>query len=421
MLDQSHRTKRPIPRWAHRRHLVQSVVLCLFFLLPIPIPGIPVLDHGLLKIDCRDWHIYLFGSVVGHGQLHLALLGMLLLLFSIALLVALYGKVFCGWLCPQNIFYEAFSAVQKRLKKRFPQYRRSSKGQQAVELAMAALCGGAIVRTAISYFDHANPAIASVLGSALFAFFVWDTAFLKHKFCKNACPYAYLQQALTDKNSLHVVWDKERDNKPCHVCRACVEACYVDLDIRKQTFHIDCTMCGACLDACNRVYHRRGEPPLLQFAFGNKKHQWWGINTGRKWLLVFGFICASTLLFWTVQTRPMSVMRVDYPMSGTKEQLPFNFEGKRSNYFIIKIRNLGRESKEYQIRILGDRFKIVQFDNLEAVSRVKGLQEGMSRVIVQYQEEPKKMPAIDLLTIEVVETGNEKELVVGRRELYFKP
>ncbi len=328
-------------KFARRRHVLQALVLLLFLVAPHPV-SIVGLEHGLLSFDFGDRRIYFFGLVLVPGLFHIFFLGLMLPLFALCVSASFYSKVFCGWVCPQNIFFELFDGVARALKKRSPRFRRSLKAQKFLDLTLAVGWGLAIAWTTTCYFVEADPIFYAAAFTAIFLFFVFDTHYLKHKFCKSACPYALIQKSFQDPHSLHVVWEK-REGSPCGTCHACEKACYVDLDIKKTPFDIDCTMCGACVDACSHVYSRKEEGPVLTF----------GSIPGRspqKIIVGCSFVLFLALFAWAIWSRPIATFRIDYPPSGTQFE-PFIVDGRETNRYRMRIRNMTDATLTYQLQV----------------------------------------------------------------------
>ncbi|NCF71161.1 MAG: 4Fe-4S binding protein [Chlamydiales bacterium] len=256
--------------WQKRRYLSQFLVLFTFFLLPTPLPFLG-LDKGLLKLDFNEWLIHFLAVPLPKELFYLFFLAILLVLVSLFVYSAIYGKFFCGWICPQNIYFEFLENVHKKLRKRFPFYRKSPKYQKGLDLTLTVIFASLTSWNINRYFLGLAPIFQAYITIAPFIFFVLLVHVFKHRFCQNACPIAIFQKSLQDEKSLHISYDKNRKDKPCGVCYACEKACYVNIDIKQTPFHIDCTLCGACVDACSQVYRKKSEESLLSFSFESQK------------------------------------------------------------------------------------------------------------------------------------------------------
>jgi hypothetical protein len=261
--------RKKISFWKKRRYLTQLSVLFIFFLLPTPLP-VSSLKQGLLRLDFDHWIIYFMGVPLPRELFYLFFLSLLLLMLALFVFSAVYGKVFCGWVCPQNSYFEFLENIHKAIKKRFPLYRKSQLLQKTLDFTLTCIFAGITSWNINRYFVGLNPIFQSYIIIFPFLFFLLLVHFFKHKFCKNACPLGIFQNSLQDNLSLHISYDAKRQNKPCGVCYACEKACYVNIDIKKPFFQPDCTLCGACIDACSQVYKNKKSSPLLGFSFKKK-------------------------------------------------------------------------------------------------------------------------------------------------------
>lgn len=403
-------------KWAKSRHVVQLFVLLVFFILPKPIPFISGLESGILRFDFAAWQIHFFGITLVPGTLHIFYLAFIIPLFALAVISSLYSKIFCGWICPQNIFYEMFEAVHNLLRKKFPSYRKSPKLQDFCDFSMAVIWGALITWTADSYFVGAQSKLHFVMMSALFIFFVFDTHWLKHDFCKNACPYAHLQKSFQRGNSLHVAWE-DRPGNNCGICTACEKACYVDINVREAPFHHDCTMCGACIDACNKVFSRRPEPSLLQFEFEEGKKNYGGINTWPKLFICIAFALFLAYFTWMVINRPQASFRIDYPVGGTEKQLPAVVDGYDINYFTVRVRSMSDEHEEFRLELLSDGYEIHWIDCAECVQTLDPFTKGQAEVIIRRPVDD-TAPTLDIIYLQLRRLRDNS--IIGGQEVYFK-
>jgi polyferredoxin len=380
--------------WAQRRHLSQVIVTLLFILGPLPLPFVPGLEHGLLKVDFELWRVHFFGLTLVPGIMHILALGLILVLFAIAVMASLYGKVFCGWICPQNINFELFDWVHTQLRKRYPRYRKSKRMQKATDFGMALTVASLVTWVANGYFIGASPIFTTAMSIFLMAFVVLEAHYLKHDFCRNACPYAFLQQSFADTNSLHVRYEPNRPGAPCGVCTACEKACYVDIDIKKQHFDIDCTLCGACVDACAQVYSKSTEPPLLTFEFGTVERQketrfnFLGVNDWRKVAIASGFLFYCGLFVFAILSRPTVSFRVDYPLGGGRDStmMPYIENGKHTNKFTLRLNSLEAAEAQYRME-LDPAYRIIWEDDPSVLARVPAFDKLKLRFKVQYEGE----------------------------------
>jgi hypothetical protein len=335
--------KRQLSPWTRRRHRVHLFVLLIYFILPFP---------PLLHFNCETWQIHFFGTILVPGQFHIIALAIIFLCFSLVVSATFLGKVFCGWVCPQNIFIELLEAIQQQIKRRFPSYRKSIYFQRIIEFIFALSISILLAQTFLLYFTAANPIFLAACYGFIVLFFTYDIAILKHNFCKSACPYGLLQHSLTEKDSLHIVYEK-RDSHPCQSCHACEKACYVDLDIKKQPQHMDCTLCGACVDACAWVFSKKPTTPLLSFSKGKKSSH----SLGKKMIFILFIAYTVTFIYLWIE-RPTYSFYLFAPTGNVSQQLPYQENGTTYNTYWLRLNNLCADTQEYSFLVTNEKLEI---------------------------------------------------------------
>lgn len=345
-MNMKSRIQKKRPFWGQKRFLSQIFIIFLFFFFPQPLP-FKGLEKGTLSLDFDTVHMHFFSFTLPREHFYLfftaGMLGLLILLF----LAVVYGKVFCGWICPQNTYFELLQKMHQRIKKNYPAYRRSERMQKALDLSITVLLASLTSWNLNRYFYGAHWIFTGYITITCFSFFILLVHFLKHRFCKSACPYAIVQAAMQDKGALHVIWEDRPGNK-CDSCTACVKACYVDLDIKKTPFHRDCTHCGACIDACENVYRNREEPALLKYAFADQEaskspFKWIGVNTTMKAFITILMFSMTLTHMYLFAIRPMEVFSV-------RHSLEKNLPGK-SNLYDIDLKNLSEVERHFNISV----------------------------------------------------------------------
>ena len=244
-------------RFLRRRQVVGYALIALFVVLPF-------LGVDLRFIDATD-------------GLPLMLLGLTVAL-SVFLLTALFGRVWCGWGCPQTVYLElVFRPIERWLGvgKR-PVLRWSIFAVLSVLLSnvfLAYFVGVERLGTWVlgSPLDHVGGFLVVVGVAALMLF---DFGYFREQMCIVACPYGRLQSVLLDKQSLIVGYDVTRGEPraklkkrlpvlqargDCIDCGACVRTCPTGIDIR-QGLQMECIGCAQCIDACDDVMDRIEKP-----------------------------------------------------------------------------------------------------------------------------------------------------------------
>lgn len=282
------------------RTLVSILYLAIFFLLPfLKIHGEPLF---LFNIPERKFII--FGFIFWPQDFFLFAMAMLSFLVFIIFFTVIYGRVFCGWACPQTVFMEMiFRRIEYWIEGTAEQQRKLNKqawnrekilkksAKHIVFYAVSFLIGNTFLAYIIGVdelFKIVQEPLSEniVLFIAMIGFsaaFYAVFAFLREMICLFACPYGRLQGVLLDKHSIVVAYDYKRgeprghlkheqvqeNNGDCIDCHLCVKVCPTGIDIRNGT-QLECVNCTACIDACNSVMEKIHKPKgLIRYASEN--------------------------------------------------------------------------------------------------------------------------------------------------------
>ncbi len=267
-------------------HRVSGVLLqIILFATPWLIIG----GHPAILIDLPHRRLFLFGQIFGATDtIFLVILG-LFLAFSLFFLTALFGRLWCGYLCPQTVFLEEWvrrieiwiegERGQRKARDQAPlsfdkAWRKAAKWSAFLALAFV------VSMTLVSYFAPARELWTGAAGSVSYGFVLaftgvlyWDFAWFREQLCNFLCPYARFQGALTDDHSLVIAYDDKRGeprmNKgggACIDCNKCVVVCPAGIDIR-DGYQLECIACARCIDACESVMAKRHTlPSLVQYT-----------------------------------------------------------------------------------------------------------------------------------------------------------
>lgn len=294
--------KKPGGKYHQRRILVTIILLAIFFAGPfIRIGGQP-----MLLLNFFDRKFVILGQVFWPQDFFLLALTLITLFVFIILFTVAFGRVWCGWACPQTLFMEMVfrkieywiegdAQAQRRLNQQSLNadkfLKKTAKHVIFIAIsiiiahtAMAYLIGIdetlAIVQT--SPFEHLSGFIGIV---AFTAVFYGVFAKFREQACIAVCPYGRLQGVLLTKESLVVAYDwlrgeprgklKKKNAAPvekagdCIDCKLCVHVCPTGIDIRNGT-QLECVNCTACMDACDEVMLKINKPTgLIRFASYN--------------------------------------------------------------------------------------------------------------------------------------------------------
>ena len=261
-------------------HKLRKRVHLLCFLAFLALPFLNV-----IRFDIPKERFYFAGYELWINEFAIIFFAMMFLMFLVVASSVFYGRVYCGYMCPQMIFSDASVAIEtwlrKRVTRKFPQWKapvreRASRGLFYVMLALGSVFLAFIF---ICYFVDPNDlwhrlaaldihTAAGISGAAVTLVTFLDFTLVRHRFCTTVCPYGYLQGLLGDGNTLLVHYRDETHE--CIECKKCVRVCPMEIDIRKSPFQIECIHCAECVDACEEVMSRLKKPTLIHYAWGEK-------------------------------------------------------------------------------------------------------------------------------------------------------
>lgn len=294
--------KRPGGKFYNWRKWVSYTLLVLLFSAPfIKIGGEPLL---LLNIIERKFVI--LGRVFWPQDTHLFLIAMITLVVFIIVFTVVYGRIFCGWICPQTIFMElVFRRIEYWIEGDHTHQRKLNNGpwtpekirkkllKQAIFLFISFLIANIFLAYIIGsealiaiITDPPSEHVGGLIGMIVFSLIFYGVfAQLREQVCTTICPYGRLQGVLLDRDSIVIAYDKVRgegrakfrkgEDRPalgkgdCIDCNACVVVCPTGIDIRNGT-QLECVNCTACIDACDSIMDSIGYPKgLIRYASEN--------------------------------------------------------------------------------------------------------------------------------------------------------
>jgi cytochrome c oxidase accessory protein FixG len=283
--------KGPYYKW---RSWVSYVYLVIFFAGPF----IRIKGQHLLLLNVIDRQFVLLGQVFWPQDIFLFMLASLVFLVCIVLFTIAFGRIFCGWICPQTIFMEmVFRKIEiwiegsptKRKKLDASPWDKEKVIKKCSKHAIFIFISFLISNTFLAYIIGSESLIKIVTESVsahlvgFISIWVFTVVFylvysrVREQVCTLFCPYGRLQGVMIDEHTLVVAYDDVRgeprgklDRKAdplktkgdCVDCGLCVDVCPTGIDIRKGT-QLECINCTACIDVCNEVMDKIHKPNNL--------------------------------------------------------------------------------------------------------------------------------------------------------------
>jgi cytochrome c oxidase accessory protein FixG len=349
-------------RFLTRRKWVGYALIALFVLLPrIRIGGRPA-----LLIDLVSREVDVMGAVFRPSDgFVLALLGIAIVI-AVFLVTALWGRVWCGWGCPQTVYLEhVFRPIERRLK-----------NHVVLRWIVYAGLAFALSNVFLAYFVGTNRLETWVFesplqhlfgfGTVMFvsALMLADFGWFREQMCIVTCPYGRLQSVLLDRQSLIVGYDAARgeprgklkkklpvvQHGDCVDCAACVVTCPTGIDIRNG-LQMECVGCAQCIDACDTVMDKLGRKRGLIRYTSQDELAGKPRKLARSRTMVYPALLALAvgLLTWQLLERTGTEIWVDRIQGPAFVELP---DGRISSQARIKIENQSDEARGYNLSLV---------------------------------------------------------------------
>lgn len=291
--------RKPRGKYTNYRTIVAYFLLAVFFILPfLKINGNPV-----LLLNVIDRQFFIFGQPFFPQDFFILALGAITSIVFIILFTVVFGRIFCGWICPQTIFLEMiFRKIDyliegdrnKQMKLDRQEWNSEKIWKRSLKWSIFLIISLIITHWMFMYivgyqevfnmvkegpFNNFTSFLVMIVFTAAFYFtFAW----FREQVCTLVCPYGRLQGVLIDKQTINVYYDFKRGEKrskwrkgedrkaqgkgDCIDCNQCVVVCPTGIDIRNGQ-QLECVNCTACIDACDEVMVKVGLPTgLIRYA-----------------------------------------------------------------------------------------------------------------------------------------------------------
>ena len=399
--------KKPKGRLYNLRTWFSIFYLIVFFSLPF----IKVNDEPLFMLNILNRKFIIFGMVFWPQDFFIFGIAMLTFVVFVILFTVVFGRIFCGWACPQTIFMEMVfrkieywidgDAAQQKQLRAMP-WRQKKIIKRVLKFIIFFIISFIIANFFLAYLismdevlgyvrnpsAHVGTLISLLIFTTVFFFVYW---WFREQACIVVCPYGRLQGVLLDKNSIVVAYDHKRGEPrgkitkqskktvqeddckctdckgnggcsdlaakfeaytklgDCIDCMACVRVCPTGIDIRNGT-QLECVNCTACVDACDAIMTSVDRPKgLIRYASENS------ITNGVQLKLttrIKGYIAVLTLLLsllvFLLVSRTDLDARLMRTAGMTYTSLP---NGRISNLYNLKLANKTHKDIPFTLKL----------------------------------------------------------------------
>jgi cytochrome c oxidase accessory protein FixG len=362
------------------REVVSYLLLALLFAGPfIRIAGQPLL---LMNVIQRKFVI--FGKPFWPQDFYLLAFVMITAVLFVVLFTVIFGRVWCGWTCPQTIFMEmVFRRIEtwiegnpkKRKKLDEMPWNAQKIFKKTLKHSVFFLVSFFIANIFLAYIIGSDELISIITDPphehvvGLISILVFTSVFylvfakLREIVCIMICPYGRLQGVMLDENSVVVAYDDKRgeprgkirkkedqaDKGDCVDCRLCVDVCPTGIDIRNGT-QLECVNCTACIDACDQVMDKINKPKgLIRFDSKNNIDEGKGFKFTsriRTYLVILGILLVGLVVL--IGSRK-SVESHLYRPPG---MMPSLSDSVITNFYNLELINKTFDSIEFKLEVV---------------------------------------------------------------------
>lgn len=371
--------KKPFGKWFNKRLLFGYTLLAFLIMTPfIYINGEPMIMFNIIERKFT-----LFGKVFWPQDFYIFALAMIAGVIFIALFTLVFGRLFCGWACPQTVFMElVFRRIEYWIEGDWKHQQKFNKqpwnGEKIIKKASKHIIFGLIsffiANVFLAYIigykelflividnpaNHVGGLVAILIFSSLF---YGVFAFMREQVCTTVCPYGRLQGVLLDKDSMVITYDyirgesrakfKKNENREevgkgdCIDCKQCINVCPTGIDIRNGT-QLECVNCTACIDACDHIMKSIKKPKgLIRYASDQS------IKTGspfRFTLKAKAYSIVLVVLMGLISTLIVTRSSFDMNIKRTDGGIPYHRMGNGIYSNIYDINIINKSNEEYDI------------------------------------------------------------------------
>jgi len=392
------------------RQYVGYLLLCLLIIAPF----IKIAGEPLLLFNVVERKFVVFGSVFFPQDLHIFVFGMLIAMVCVALFTVVYGRIWCGWACPQTIFMELiFRRIEYWIEGDANQQRNLAKEALTVQKLIKKIVKHGLFLI-ISFFianiflayiigadelieiitDPINKHIGGLISISLFTLVFYAVfAYIRELVCTTICPYGRLQGVLLDEQSITVAYNHQRgepraklkkaeptaQHGDCVDCGLCVQVCPTGIDIRNG-IQLECVNCTACIDACDAVMEKISKPKRLIGFYSAKSTENKNYKKNNTRAIAYSAVLFILLgiFFWLIFSRSI----IDGTLLRAKgTSYIFRDDGTVTNLYTLELINKSPNTLPFALESANGDFSVQTVGNIREIKRDETVQLSFFLVI----------------------------------------
>ncbi len=368
-------------RFRNLRSKVNFVLVFIFLILP----WTKVNHHQTILLDIPQRRFAIFGLTFWAHDAPTLIFIFFGAAIALAFVTAIWGRIWCGWTCPQTVFIDGvFRRIERwiegdafeRRKLDSSPMNRNKFIKKTTKWFLFTLMAMVVSHSFLAYFVGTE-VLAKMIRSSPFenqtSFFImlsitgailFDFGWFREQFCTLVCPYGRFQSVLMDEQSLVVAYDQKRGEPrkgsdsssnlrgDCVNCYRCVQVCPTGIDIRRGV-QLECIACTACIDACDEVMARQKKPlGLIRYAANSLSQSF--AQTDRAWysrprIIISGvllLICGIGLAVTVSKRTPLEVTLIRAPDAPYQEMKLSDGTEMIINHYKIDLQNQTFETQK---------------------------------------------------------------------------